>query len=141
MSQADRASNFVNLQVKHFTQKHMDKLQETYPVPSEEEIIRASGNKALIAAVEDTKTLEKTIIRMIEELDMVSEKYARKFGSTVEDLVDKAMTERAAFLTAKQKDFEFRIREAVGLVELVSSADAFNVLNACRNEIEQMGKE
>jgi hypothetical protein len=141
MSQMDRATQFVNQQVEHFIKKHQAKLMEVYPAPSEKEIIASSGNKALIAAVEDTLALEKTIIRMIDELEEVSAKYSLKFGSTVEDLVEKAMAERSALLTAKQKDFEFRIREAIGLVELVSSEDAFNVLNGCRNEIEQMGKE
>ena len=141
MSQMDRATQFVNQQVESFTQRHAAKLMEVYHAPTEEEIIRSSGNKALIAAVEDTQNLEKTIIRMIEELDAVSEKYARKFGPTVERLIQEAMEKRSALLSEKQRDFEFRIREAIGLVELVSSTDAFNVLNACRNEIEQMGKE
>ena len=141
MSQMDRASQFVNLQVNHFIQRHQAKLMEVYPAPSEEELILASGNKALIAAMEDTLALEKTIIRMINELEEVSEKYSQKFGATVEELVSKAREERSAMLSEKQRDFEFRIRETIGLVELVSSADAFNVLNACRNEIEYMGKE
>lgn len=141
MCEMDRASQFVNQQVQHFSKRHMEKLCEVYPTLSKQELILASGNKALIAAVENTITLEKTIARMVAELNEVSAIYAQKFGATVEELLNKAQEERQTIIDAKQKNFEFRIREAIGLVELVSSADAFNVLNSCRNEIEMMGKK
>lgn len=133
--------DFVNRHVKVFSDRHRAKLGHAFPMKTPEAIIQESGNAELIEAVTRFNLLEDELTTLQNRMAEAAEKFNKEFGPTVDQLVKDADMTRVTELQEKQDAFDYRLRTAIGLVELVSPERAYEVLEQCRQEIEQLGKE
>lgn len=141
MSERNRQIAFVNQQIPNLLKRHMAKLLEIRLAKTNEEILRASGNADLISAMDATDALDQEIESLIAKRYAFAAECLEKFGAVCEELIRKEEASRDELVNRTHEDFEFRIREAIGLVELVGGPEAFKVLQDCREEINKLGKE
>jgi len=136
-----REARFVAEQVDVFIQRFNNKLDEVTPPICEETILRESGIKGIEKAMDNVERLFNNVQHAIDAHSEAIDAFNDTYGEASDELGQKAVDAVKAEVEEKKRDFEFRIRRAIGLVELVGSEDAFIVLDNCRNEIEALGKE
>ncbi|RLB93547.1 MAG: hypothetical protein DRH26_03630, partial [Deltaproteobacteria bacterium] len=104
----------------------------------EEAILRNSGIPDINSAMDDLEKKAAALENAEAAYELGCKAFSVCFDEQRIPLLEKALVDCDAAKAEKCQDFEFRIRKAIGLVELVSSVEAFDVLEECRNEIEEM---
>lgn len=135
-----KEARFVSNMVDVFIKRHTVKLHEATPLMDEEKIIRGSGIKGLSEMMDVVEHASAKIGKAQEAYNQVRISFDAAYGEAIKELLDAASRQYVATLAEKSQDFEFRIRKAIGEVELVNGHAAFLTLDACRNEINEMGK-
>ena len=140
-----RESNFVNHMVSTLIERYNNKLEEVTPGIDEEAVMRGSGIRGIGPAMDRIEHLLDAVDDAFKAVDVAVEahragleKFDQKFGEECTALCNEAEEALAKAMHAKRHDFEFRIRRAIGLVELVGGEEAFDVLEGCRWEIERL---
>lgn len=133
-----RNVGYVESMVQTLINRHYKRLQEITPALIPEDIIRASGIPGIAAALDEREKLMEAVHKAEDAFDEASRAFALDYHEQIGALEEEHESARTNAMIEKQRNFEFRIRKAIGLVELVSSVDAFDVLEECRNEIEEL---
>jgi hypothetical protein len=134
------ARSFVAQHVGVFIKRHWRKLNQVFPAPELETTIKESGNTELLEAVAYLDNLDAELNALEKMRDEAIQDFKNAFGETVDSLMCDACTEHSKLLEEKQTAFEYKVRTAIGLVELVSPKKAYEVLESCRSQIEDLGK-
>jgi len=132
---------FVHRHVGVFSDRHRVKLDQVFPVKTTKAIIQESNNRSLILAATRINNLEEGLVDLRNKLNEAIDEFNGTFGATLNQLVHDSMTTRAVELQKKQDEFDYKLRMAIGLVDLVSPDRAYDVLESCRRQIENLGKE
>ena len=136
-----RKSNFVRNTVKVLVKRFNDKLQETMPTICEETILRESNIKGINAAMDRVEEAHREIDDAKATYKAIVAEFHEMYGVANINLMRAAKEKRKASLIKQKEDFEFDIRYAIGLVELVDSAQAYDVLQQARIKIRDLGKQ
>ena len=131
-----REKEFVARHVDIFIKRHWKKINEVSQRKTLETIIKESGNTDIIKAAANVEAIEEEIKVLQHKLKEAIEGFKQAYGTVYNNLICDAETARSKFLQEKQEKFEYNIRRAIGLVELVSSERAYEVLEDCRADIE-----
>lgn len=136
-----REARFVEATVDNLIKHHAKKIESTTPQLIDEDVIRTSGIADINKAMNHVKTLAILANKADENYKAAADYFNSRYCTELDELLNTADQERADTITRAIEDFNFRIRKAIGLVELVDPTEAFDVLEECRNEIHYMGKE
>lgn len=141
MSCTPEEREFVSRHVAEFTKRHWKKLNQVFPAPELEDTIKESGNTDLIEAAAYLDHLDSELEALENKRRVAIQDFENAFASVVDSLMCNACTAHSKTLQEKQESFDYQIRTAIGLVELVSSEDAYEILENCRRDIEDLGKD
>lgn len=131
---------FVAQHVAEFSKRHWKKLNQVFPAPELEATITESGNAELIKAVAYLDNLDAELDALETKRYKAIQDFDDEFGPVVDSLMCDAYTKHRKLLEEKQTAFEYTVKTAIGLVELVSPKRAYEVLESCRSTIEDLGK-
>lgn len=139
MSEAtDRTKHYVNKMVTTLIERFKNKLYSVMPEINEEVLLRNSGIEGINAVMDAVEAADAAVKAAIEAHSSVVDAFQEEFGERIAELMSNACEEQDTDYKEKCDDFEFRIRRAIGEVELVSSEAAFMTLEECRNEINDL---
>jgi hypothetical protein len=133
-----REASYVAMMVLTLIKRFKAKLNECTKRVDHEEVVRTSGIKGIVSAMDEIETLNNNITSAIDAHAEATDSFNEIYGEECSKLCDKAEDERVAEMAEKSRKFEFTVRKSIGLVELVSGAAAFEVLETARNEIEDL---
>ncbi len=131
---------FVQHNVDNLIQRHKDTLDAACQVDDsaeyEENVLRTQGPEGIGDAL-DHLTKVATIV---EDALVMHQELCKEFDENFRpDEILQAEAEKCnSCKEERQTDFEFRIRRAIGQVHLVSGEAAYETLEACRQEIEEI---
>ena len=136
--QHDKQIAFVRRMVKIFTDRHHNKLEDVTEALDEKSVIRTSGLENINRAMDVVEQTHGAIQKAVDAHEMAMKDFDAQYDDRLQEIMHAAQCDREDFMEEKRADFEYKINTAVGLIELVSSEKAFEVLEACRLEIENM---
>ena len=142
MTTTMEAKAFVNQHVTAFIAQHREKLNELYPDnKSLRELMQELGYQHIVDAMEDLGAMDVEIEALIAKQVKAIQDFNTHYASIIHDAMKEDDRAHSAFLQKKQEKFEHKIRAAYGLVELVSTERAYEVLENCRQQIRDMKTE
>ena len=138
MQEFERESSFVNHMVTTLIDRYAEKLGSITPQVDEEAILRESGIKGINVDMDRLEDAYRAIDDALAHRDALAADFRETYNEATNKLVKIAVKKLAEDCAEKCRKFEFKVREAIGLVELVGGPEAFAVLQECRQEIEDM---
>ena len=137
----NRQVNFVSMMVDTLLQRFARKQEDTAELICEETLMRTSGIKGINKAMDNVESKHQAMVQAGQDHADAVDEFNATYEAEVASLRKKALIQRDARLEEERATFEFKLRDAIGLVQLVGADAAFEVLQECREEIRDMGKE
>ncbi len=133
-----REARFVGNMVNVLIKRHRRKMQSVTPAADHKDVIMNSSNDVLAKAAAAVSHTEAAVEQAIAQHNTAVESFENRFGEQVDELIKKAIMVREKNIARACEEFDFHVRSAIGLVELVGGAEAFEVLEECRNIIHEL---
>jgi hypothetical protein len=131
---------FVARMVDVLIDRHKRAVVPTIPRKTVAELVKASGNAEMITAFDRVNELEEEARKVAQLFDDAANEYGFTFGDTTDALIKEARVAEEKAIADAVNEFEFKIRNAIGLVTLVGGKEAYEVLQECREDIKKLGE-
>jgi hypothetical protein len=136
MTERDDQILFVDRNVADFIQRYAEKLEDIMPLVDEEALLRNSGLEGIEDEMDQLKFLAESIEAIMDQHEALAAEFDEKYAP--DTIIEAAQLDRAETMAGLNADFGHRVRRAHGEIRLVSPEQAFDTLEECRNEIEEL---